>query len=79
MMYVLTQNDRIKNKFFDIVGVIQRSLKEYGFNVFAFINPLLSLEHFHTILKFSLISSCIGMFNMTGFEFVRKVKEIKSE
>ncbi len=42
---------------FDIVvGVIQLSLKEYGFNVFAFTNRLLALEHFqNTSENYSLV------------------------
>jgi CheY-like chemotaxis protein len=65
---------------FDIVTVFRRGLEIQGFNVVAFAEPLLALEHFQSKSKqFALVISDIRMSKMNGFEFIKKIKEIKPE
>jgi response regulator RpfG family c-di-GMP phosphodiesterase len=65
---------------FDTVTVLRRGLEIQGFNVVAFEEPLLALEHFQSKSKqFALVISDIRMSKMNGFEFIKKIKEIKPE
>ena len=65
---------------FDIVGLIERSLQNYGYSIFAFTDPVVALEHFNSNFKdCSMIISDIRMPGMTGYDFVKKVKRIKTE
>jgi DNA-binding NtrC family response regulator len=62
---------------FDIVRIIKLSLKRYGFDVFAFTDPYMALEHFKINSKdYDLVISDIRMPGMNGFEFARRIKEI---
>jgi DNA-binding response OmpR family regulator len=64
---------------FDLLHHITELLKRHGFSVYGFTEPLLALEHFKTNSKdYSLVISDVRMPIMTGFEFVRKVKALKS-
>ena len=66
---------------FDIVTVIKLGLQKYrSFDVYAFTDPALALEHFKVnASKYRLVISDIRMPQMNGFEFIKKVKEIKPE
>jgi len=66
---------------FDIVTVIKLGLKKHrSFDVYAFTDPALALEHFKVnASKYRLVISDIRMPQMNGFEFIKKVKEIKPE
>ncbi len=63
-----------------MVTVFKRGLENQGFNVVAFAEPLLALEHFQSKSKqCALVISDIRMPKMNGFEFIKKIKEIKPE
>ena len=65
---------------FDIVTVLRRALENQGFNVVAFTEPLLAVEHFQSKSKqIAMVISDIRMSKMNGFEFIKKIKEIKPE
>ena len=65
---------------FDIISIIRQLLQRRGFNVFGFTEPSLALEHFKVnASKYRLVISDIRMPQMNGFEFIKKVKEIKPE
>jgi len=82
-----TDNNDNNHKFilalddeFDIVTLIKQALQKYGFNIFAFTDPFIALEHFNLNAKdYSIVISDIRMPGMNGYEFVKKVKRIKSE
>jgi DNA-binding NtrC family response regulator len=60
--------------------VFQQLLKEEGFHVFGFTNPSLAVEHFQINFKqYGLVISDLRMPGMNGYEFIKKVKEIKPE
>ena len=63
---------------FDIVSLIKILLQKSHFNVFAFTDPILALEHFELNSRaYGLVLSDVRMPGMPGFEFVRKVREIE--
>jgi response regulator RpfG family c-di-GMP phosphodiesterase len=63
---------------FDITTVLKQGIQKQGFQVFGFTDPLLALEHFQINSKqYSLVISDLRMPGMNGYEFVKKVKEIK--
>lgn len=65
---------------FDIITVFQQILANKGFHVFGYANPLLVVEHFQiNCILYALVISDIRMPVMNGFEFIKKVKEIKPE
>jgi DNA-binding NtrC family response regulator len=65
---------------FDIVAIIKQGLKRYGLKVFGFTDPILALEHFKANARdYFLVISDLRMPGMNGFEFIKKVKEIKPE
>jgi DNA-binding response OmpR family regulator len=62
---------------FDIISLIKISLQKSQFNVFAFTDPFLALEHFELNSRdYGLVLSDMRMPGMPGFEFIRKVREI---
>jgi len=64
----------------DIATIIGRSLRSSGFKVCEFTDPVLALEHFMSDPKdHDLVISDINMPRMTGFELVRKIKQIQPE
>jgi DNA-binding NtrC family response regulator len=64
----------------DIATVLKQSLEKLGFQVFAFTDPLVALEHFQIDSKeYGLVMSDLRMPAMNGYEFVKKVKKIKPE
>ena len=65
---------------FDLVTILKRGLEIQGFRVFSFIDPFLALEHFKiNAFNYNLVISDLRMPGMSGFEFLTKVKEIKSD
>ena len=73
--FILALDDEI-----DIVTLIEQSLQNYEYSIFAFTDPVLALDHFNSNFKdCSLIISDIRMPGMTGYDFVKKVKRIKTE
>src|SRR5919202_5157927 len=63
---------------FDIVSLIKISLQKSQFNVFAFTDPFLALEHFELNSKdYGLVLSDMRMPGMPGFEFITKIKQIQ--
>jgi CheY-like chemotaxis protein len=63
----------------DILHVIKRSLEAGGdvSQVYAFTSPLLALEHFKSNYNdCALVLSDIRMPGMTGFEFIKRIKQI---
>jgi DNA-binding NtrC family response regulator len=64
----------------EIVTLMKLGLQHNSFNVFGFTNPSLALEHFRlNAANYGLVISDIRMPQMNGFEFIKKVKEIKPE
>ncbi|MGA9151943.1 MAG: response regulator [Candidatus Nitrosopolaris sp.] len=60
--------------------VFQRLLEKQGFQISGFTEPLLALEHFQqNFTNYRLVISDINISRMDGYEFVKKVKEIKPE
>jgi len=59
---------------------MKMGLQHNSFNVFGFTDPSLALEHFRlNAANYGLVISDIRMPQMNGFEFIKKVKEIKPE
>ena len=64
----------------EIVTLMKMGLQHNSFNVFGFTDPSLALEHFRlNAANYGLVISDIRMPQMNGFEFIKKVKEIKPE
>ncbi len=65
---------------FDIVTLIKLSLQKYGYRVSAFTDPFAALEYLNSSFRdCSIVISDIRMPGMNGYEFVKKVKQIKTE
>ncbi|HXP53290.1 MAG TPA: response regulator [Bacteroidia bacterium] len=65
---------------FDIITVFKQGLEKQGIKVFAFTDPLLALEHFRiNSEQYGLVISDLRMPNMNGYEFIKKVKEMKPQ
>jgi DNA-binding NtrC family response regulator len=74
----MTQSILVLDDEFDILTTIKSFLQKHGFHVYAFTDPHLALEHFQkNATIYYLIISDIRMPQMNGFEFIKKVKEIK--
>ena len=62
----------------DIATFMKLSLQKWGFNVDSFTDPFFALEHFHLNSKdYTIVISDIRMPGINGFEFVRKIREVK--
>jgi two-component system C4-dicarboxylate transport response regulator DctD len=73
--WVLIVDDEI-----DIVSVFKQGLENEGFRVFGFTNPASALEHFRiNSREYGAVISDCRMPGINGYEFIKKVKEIKSE
>jgi CheY-like chemotaxis protein len=60
--------------------MIKQGLQKYGFNIFAFTDPLMALEHFKLNIKdYNIVISDIRMPGMNGYEFVKKAKQFKKQ
>ena len=63
----------------DIVSILKLGLVRQGFNVVAFTDPNMALGHFKLNHKnYDLVISDIRMPTMNGFEFIKKVKKLKT-
>jgi DNA-binding NtrC family response regulator len=64
----------------DIAEILMHLLEKNGFKVCGFSDPLKALEHFISNPRdYGVVVSDIRMPHMTGFELVRKIKDIKPE
>jgi CheY-like chemotaxis protein len=65
----------------DIATIVKKFLQDLGFRVSAFTDPVVALEYLKSNFRdcCSLTISDIRMPGMNGYEFVKKVKEIKPE
>jgi len=65
---------------FDNVTFIKLSLQKYGYRVSAFTDPFAALEYLNSSFRdCSIVISDRRMTGMNGYEFVKKVKQIKTE
>jgi DNA-binding NtrC family response regulator len=65
---------------FDIMSVFTQVLKEQGFLVVGFTEPLLALDDFHINSdRYGLVISDLRMPVMNGYQFIKKVKGIKPQ
>jgi DNA-binding NtrC family response regulator len=65
---------------FDIISVFKQGLERRRFRVFGFTEPSLALEHFQLNQEeYGLVISDLRMPGMNGYEFVKKIKEIRPE
>jgi DNA-binding NtrC family response regulator len=64
----------------DILTVTGRSLEHAGFKVHAFVDPVTALHHVRNDCKYcQVLVSDIRMPGLTGFQLVRKVKDLRPE
>lgn len=64
----------------DSLTVTERSLEHEGFKVHAFSDPLTALRHVQNDCKYcQVLVSDIRMPGLTGFQLVRKVKDLRPE
>jgi two-component system cell cycle sensor histidine kinase/response regulator CckA len=64
----------------DTLTVTRRSLEHVGFKVHAFVDPLAALHHVENDCKScQVLVSDIRMPALTGFQLVRKVKDLRPE
>jgi len=62
----------------EITTFMKLSLQKCGFNVDSFTDPFLALEHLQINSKdYMIVISDIRMPGLNGFEFVRKIREVK--
>src|SRR5918994_6408508 len=62
----------------EITTFMKLSLQKCGFNVDSFTDPFLALEHLQINIKdYMIVISDIRMPGLNGFEFVRKIREVK--
>jgi len=65
---------------FDIMTLFTQALKEQGFLVVGFTEPLLALDEFYINSdRYGLVISDLRMPVMNGYQFIKKVKEIKPQ
>lgn len=82
LKYSLPSNSNILviDDNFDIVNIIKTMLEMAGFNVTAFDDPFLALDHFKSNPKeYALLITDFRMPGMSGPEIVDKIKRIKPE
>ena len=64
----------------DTLTVIGRSLEYVGFKVYAFADPIMALQHIQKDCKYcQILVSDIRMPALTGFQLVRRVKDLRPE
>jgi two-component system response regulator ChvI len=65
---------------FDIMTTFTQALEQQGFPVVGFTEPLLALDDFHNNSdRYGLVISDLRMPVMNGYQFIKKVKEIKPQ
>lgn len=65
---------------YDIVAIVKSALGREKYSVFGFTDPLMALEHFNTnYVNYGLVISDLRMPAMNGFDFIKGVKQIRSE
>ncbi|HXV46909.1 MAG TPA: response regulator [Nitrososphaera sp.] len=75
-----TQSILVVDDELDIVVIFRQALSKYGYTVFGFTDPALTLEHFRTNAKnYALVISDVRMPQMNGFEFAASVKAIRPD
>ena len=64
----------------DLVTIVKTALEGEKYSVFGFTEPLTALEHFNTnYINYGLVISDLRMPAMNGFDFIKSVRQIKSE
>ena len=64
----------------DLLDMIRKVLEKEGYKVHGFTNPISALSHFENGCKdCSLVLTDIRMASMSGFELVRRVKDLRPE
>src|SRR5919197_1206951 len=62
----------------DILTVTSRALEQSGYEVHGFSDPIAALEHVENgCEQCEVLVSDVRMPNMTGFQLVRRIKELK--
>jgi DNA-binding NtrC family response regulator len=65
---------------YDIVSLVKTALEREKYSVVGFTEPLTALEHFNTnYINYGLVISDLRMPTMNGFDFIKGVRQIKSE
>jgi len=65
---------------FDIMRIFTLALERQGFHVIGFTEPLLALDHFQKNSEhYWMIISDIRMPLIDGYQFIKKVKEVKPD
>src|SRR5215467_371202 len=64
----------------DIMSIFTLALERQGFHVIGFTEPLLALDHFQINSdRYWLIVSDIMMPSIDGYQFIKRVKEVKPD
>jgi DNA-binding NtrC family response regulator len=64
----------------DIMSIFTLALQRQGFHVIGFTEPMLALDHFQKNYdRYWLIVSDIRMPIIDGYEFIKRVKEVKPD
>lgn len=64
----------------DILNVLESGLKSNGFKVIAFSDPTEALQHFKSNLEsINMVITDVRMPKMSGFQFARRIKELREE
>jgi len=65
---------------FDIMSMFTLALEHQGFHVIGFTEPMLALDHFQKNSdRYWLIISDIRMPLIDGYEFIKRIKEVKPD
>ena len=65
---------------FDIMSIFTLALEQQRYHVIGFTEPLLALDHFlKNSDRYGLVISDLRMPVMNGYQFIKKVKEIKPQ
>ena len=65
---------------FEIMTLLKMALERQKYSVCGFIEPLTALEHFKiNCTKYGLVISDIRMPAMNGFDFVKNIRQIRSD
>ena len=65
---------------YDIVSLVKTALEKEMYSVVGFTEPLKALKHFNTnYINYGLVISDLRMPAMNGFNFIKSVRQIKSD